>query len=1263
MSDSAELTFGRYRLIEPAGRTPLGELWRAKRHGVEGFQKTVLVLRVGAELSRDPRFAAVFEREARLALRLGHANVVQVFDLGREPSGEYWATLEWAPGFDLAELVTRLGPRVAALPPGFAVYVAAEVSKALDHAHRRRDEQHRVLGIVHGDLGLDTVRCTWDGEVRLGGFCVTRALWALHRGGVERPELAARFSHASPEVAAGNEPTPASDLFALGVQIYALLTGVQPLAGATPGETLRRVRAAEHVPLTTLRPGVPDALGALVARLLAREPAARPESAARVYEDLLAIAYGTGARFGAAELAALLQGLDESPVASARVELASSSFEAAQRLSSPPPPPAVKSLVAPGDQARDASILALAFGEPAPGARERARRLLVRYGARLLGDSPRTLSATFGLGAADGRDVETAVRAGLVLTRSLAPLLGRFGVGVATGPLHLLADGSAADDSARRALLAQAEAWARLAEREVLIASDASRSLRGAFALEPRGELFAVGAPLEPAGGFVGRRNELRTLGELIAQASRGVAGATLLSGEAGVGKTRLVIEMQRRLGRGAFDVACHLATCPPRGEPLSGVTEMWRTLSGISEGDPLERIRAVEPRLRELGLRDREIEATLAALGGARGEATEDVEALGHGLTRTLARLCEERVTVLVWDDCESLDEPSRALLTAVLDRLKHARLVAIFVARDAHFALGRELVPVPLGRLGDDEAVLLAARRLNAREIADDVVRFLQERAMGHPMLLEETLRVASESSSIVVEGGVARGRPLVDPVSVPRTLRAALDARIRAHSESERSLLVAAAIVGAPADVAVLAAMLDTAVGTVSELAWGLERGELLRRAGPVALRFPSPLVPEVVLQGLPPTTLADLHRQAANAYQVVLGERTEEEAGRIAHHLALAGERDRAAGFAATSGLWALGTRRLERAVADLTRAIELADLSLRAPEEVEDWVTALARAARHVRSGALLVPALERVEAWRAASLPATDERGLRITIALGSSYGALGHPRARTVLASAVAAAGERPEILRAALVAEADVAMRQGEPRHALSALAHASALGEDLSPDGHRVLLVEAHALGATGDTALALARLDHAERVAPADDAALACERAKIRALVLAFAEDWAGSERASELAADLAERAGLRYEVAVARHNQGDAWLRLGDRARAYAALQASLAVAHELGAERLRWLDQAQLAYLEVAAGHGDVAVLVEACAHAERSGWTFDAVAARCLYGEILAQRGQRAEARALLEATLEQALGTGHGLLIRDCQRALARL
>src|SRR3954453_6525201 len=116
----------------------MAEVFKAKNNGVEGFEKILVIKRILPELGASKRFVDLFVHEAKLAVRLSHANIVQVFDLGKVQDGgheRYFIAMEHVAGLDLASVLGDARRKQAALPIGMCVYLAAEIAKGLDHAH------------------------------------------------------------------------------------------------------------------------------------------------------------------------------------------------------------------------------------------------------------------------------------------------------------------------------------------------------------------------------------------------------------------------------------------------------------------------------------------------------------------------------------------------------------------------------------------------------------------------------------------------------------------------------------------------------------------------------------------------------------------------------------------------------------------------------------------------------------------------------------------------------------------------------------------------------------------------------------------------------------------------------------------------------------------------------------------------------------------------------------------------------------------------
>ena len=276
-----------------------------------------------------------------------------------------------------------------------------------------------------------------------------------------------------------------------------------------------------------------------------------------------------------------------------------------------------------------------------------------------------------------------------------------------------------------------------------------------------------------------------------------------------------------------------------------------------------------------------------------------------------------------------------------------------------------------------------------------------------------------------------------------------------------------------------------------------------------------------------------------------------------------------------------------------------------------------------------------------------------------------SILGVLHHYKdARRLLQRAAQLSVPWPELKRASVTAEAELAIQLGEFTRASSLLDGIAKLTPGDFAEQHRVLLATAQALAGAGEHERALLALDQAAALDGADDVVLTCERTKVRAMILAFGRDFPWLGAGFRGGRDQGRTAGLLYEVAVSLHNEGEALLRDGELARAYASLESSIAVAEEIGSQRLINLSRMLLAYLGAVKGSDAAATeLGERLAKAEAKKLTWDTLTGRYLLGRLLAERGDVTAARRELELARKLAQSAGNRLIAEDCGVELANL
>jgi serine/threonine protein kinase/tetratricopeptide (TPR) repeat protein len=1299
----------------------MAEVFKAKSFGVEGFEKILVIKRILPELAKSKRFSDLFVHEAKLAVRLSHANVVQVFDLGTVEQSEgptYYIAMEYVAGLDLATLLARTRAQKLSLPPGMCVYIAAEVAKGLDHAHRRRDEQMRPLGIVHRDVSPQNILVSWEGEVKVTDFGIAKARDTLDpsresvapkSGEAQGAQLQGKYSYMSPEQARGEAVDARSDLFSLGAVLYEMLTGVNPFRAPTTVETLRRVKAGEFPPIEVLRQDLPSGLTTLLERALASTPDKRFADASRMYESLLAYLYASGDRFGSGDLSNFVGRFrDRSsgrPPELAQVVVAEETSEPAEAtpveipsqpptspiLSEPPSLSAITARAAGLGERREVTALILRLGGWAGAIpeerKQRVRDIVARYGGYLLEEESPHAAALFGLGEADGRDTETAVRCALVALRRMGSPAGKAetrgapdqapSAGVHSGRVLVMPGGEPKRDERLSTLLATAQEMARLRERACGVSVSAARNIRGLFLFEASTDAHkksgtATGllvselkTPGEGLGRFVGRKQQLKRIGEILSMASRRRVFVITLRGSQGAGKTRLLYETDRRLKKGEYKVAFYMGSCPPSGAsiPLSGLTSLLQVLCGIKEGDPEERIHEVEPRLRALGLRDEEVTAVLFQLGASKKTGSSQ-NALKAAFARMVVSLSSDQLHVFAWDNAQSLDAQSLEMIESAVQRAEGSRAVFVFAVREGHqHRLEKherhELIQVP--DFDDAEIRELIAQRTGARIAPLELVDFCKARAKGHPLFTEELIKELFDSGALVVANGAVVELHLGGEIAAPRPLRALMASRLARLPGEERRALSAAAVLGEPLDLSTLALMIGEPLAKLDKVVASLEAREFIRRSGTSSVSFSSPLLREVIVDLLPAEARREMHAAAGAAYEAALGDRAIEQAARVAAHFYEAGDRDRAAMYFARSGQRKLQGRHYDGAARDTIRALELADLSRRPATELGSWLNQLATAVYRVRTAREIPQLVEQL----LIHIDKTGDLATRVAarVDLGSILVSThDFEGADTYLEAARTLAKGHPNLIRSAVLTEAELARRRGDYLKARDRFEEAQKLGTDDPTRAQRVFMGLALAYAASGDRPRAEQAVQSAKKIAPADDLALASERARLEQIVALFSHDWAAAIEVGQKSVELARQAGLAYEVAINLHVLGEALFRQNELPRAYASFQQSAALCEEISEERLRAHNRSFLAYLDAVTDYeGACTTLTDSIAYAHARSFLWDEVNARYLLAKLFEHKEKRSEAREEFERCKKLAETVGFRMMVQECAAALA--
>ena len=337
-------------------------------------------------------------------MSLNHSNIVQVLDLG-EAEGRYFLALELVDGWTLDRILKRSKAAGVPIPPALALYVTAEVCRALGYAHAKKRSDGKPLGIVHRDVSPHNVMMSAEGEVKLTDFGIAKAQNKTEKslGNLIKGKVA----FMSPEQAAGGELDGRSDLFSVGTMLYAMITRRHPFDAPTDYETLMLVKNGDFLPPETARPGLNPELYRVIRKAMGKTADARYQKAEEMLVDVEQVMRVAFRPVGQTELQRWLADL------SAKDGVPTLTREA------PPEPPASRSIVGPPVEARSRSHpidrVASDRGHAVAGHHRELAHVSIRIARAVLGAAARRWSD-------GGHDATVGARADLL---RMAPAAGR----------------------------------------------------------------------------------------------------------------------------------------------------------------------------------------------------------------------------------------------------------------------------------------------------------------------------------------------------------------------------------------------------------------------------------------------------------------------------------------------------------------------------------------------------------------------------------------------------------------------------------------------------------------------------------------------------------------------------------------------------------------------------------------------------------------------------------------------------------------------
>lgn len=276
--------YGKYVILDRLAVGGMAEVFRAQTFGVHGFQRLLVIKKILPHLSKDEEFVDMFIDEAKIAVGLTHANICQVTDLGKIDDN-YFIAMEYVNGKDLRAILKKCYNNKTPLGVEQSIYIASEICKGLEYAHKREDPvTGESISVIHRDISPQNIMVSYRGEVKIVDFGIAKTEYKIHK--TQAGVLKGKFAYMSPEQSSGMELSPKTDIFSTGIILYEMLTNRRLFLGGTDFETLENIKRGEIPPIREINPKVSKELEATVLKSLAKHPEDRFQTANQMHNAL-----------------------------------------------------------------------------------------------------------------------------------------------------------------------------------------------------------------------------------------------------------------------------------------------------------------------------------------------------------------------------------------------------------------------------------------------------------------------------------------------------------------------------------------------------------------------------------------------------------------------------------------------------------------------------------------------------------------------------------------------------------------------------------------------------------------------------------------------------------------------------------------------------------------------------------------------------------------------------------------------------------------
>ncbi len=324
--------FGRYFLLDMIAQGGMAEIYRARLASEDGGGRLLVIKRIQAGFGANSEFLEMFKSEIKVTQRFAHPNIVQVFDYGEE-SQQLYIAMEWIDGRNLRQFTTRFNELKQAFPADVAAHIVEQAASALHYAHSFKDRlTGEPLNIVHRDISPQNILISYEGVVKVIDFGIAKA--ATNNESTRAGVIKGKISYLSPEQINGETLDGRSDIFALGIVMWELLTGKKLFSGDNDLAVLKLIENCNsHIkPPSTLNPKVPKELDYIVLKALAKQRDKRFQTGEELQRTLHKFLYAFNPDFNPGDLAYYARDLFKNEIVEDRKKIQKLSEKVGQLL-------------------------------------------------------------------------------------------------------------------------------------------------------------------------------------------------------------------------------------------------------------------------------------------------------------------------------------------------------------------------------------------------------------------------------------------------------------------------------------------------------------------------------------------------------------------------------------------------------------------------------------------------------------------------------------------------------------------------------------------------------------------------------------------------------------------------------------------------------------------------------------------------------------------------------------------------------------------